>query len=117
MDRTTSFIALELPLLMLGAGVIGTIAWNRNGNAVSALGRAAPVVAKLGFVAAALALWLILTTTSVWLAFLYGFFACHLLLFWFGRLAAGLGLILMLLVVVSIPFVWGWALLRPTARQ
>jgi hypothetical protein len=117
MDSTTTFIILDLPLLMLGAGVLGTIAWNRNGTAVAALGRASPVGARLLVLAMALAAWFVLTVTSVWLAFLYGFFLCHLLLFWVGRLAAGAGLILLALLILSIPLNWGWLLLRPAIRR
>jgi hypothetical protein len=113
----SGFMVLDLPLLMLGAGVIGTVAWSRNGNAASALGRASPVGAKLVVAAAALALWVILTATSIWLAFLYGFLACHFLLWGLGRLAAGLGLIFVGVVIVSIPFIWGWALLKTTVRH
>jgi hypothetical protein len=112
-----SLMVLDLPLLMLGAGVIGAIAWNRNGNGVSMLGRASPVGAKLVVAVAALALWLLLTATSIWLAFIYGFLACHFLLWWLGRLAAGLGLVFVGIVILSIPFVWGWALLKTTVRH
>jgi len=117
MDGNTGFMIIEVPLLVLAAGVIGTIAWNRNGNAVSMMSRASPITSRLVVAAGALALWTVLTATSIWLAFLYGFLVCHVLLFWVGRLAAGMGLILLGVFIVAVPFIWGWALWRPTVRH
>jgi hypothetical protein len=117
MDRTTSFIVLELPLLLLSAGLVGTAAWHSNGTAATVLGKASPVATRLLATAGLLALWVVLTITSVWLALLYGMFVCHMLLFWLGRLAAGAALTLLGLVVVAIPFAWGWALFRPGVRH
>lgn len=117
MNNTMGFMVLELPLLMLGAGVIGAIAWNRNGNSVSVLSRATTAGNRMIVAASALAAWLLLTAISIWLAFLYGLLACHLLLFWLGRLAAGTGFIFLGGVIVSIPFIWGWAILKPTVRH
>ena len=117
MDGTSRVFLVDLPLLMLGVGVIGAIAWNRNGATVSSLNNGRSAGVRLAGIAAVVGLWLLLTAVSVWVVFLGGFVVCHLLLFWLGRAAAGAGLILLGGLLVSIPFVWVWALWKPAMRR
>lgn len=117
MNGMSHVILVELPLLMLGMGVIGVIAWNRNGGVMSILSKGTPAAVKLAGIAVLIGLWLLLTAASIWSAFLGGFVVSHLLLFWLGRAAAGVGLILLGALLVSIPFFWGWAILRPAVRR
>ncbi len=117
MDGTSHVFLIDLPLLTLVLGVIGAIAWNRSGNVLPRLGRDGPVAARVARIAALASLWLLLTVASLWSVFLGGFVVCYLLLFWFGRAGAGTGLILLGALLVSIPFFWGWVVLRPAMRR
>jgi hypothetical protein len=112
MDGTTYIILVDLPLLAFALGVIGAIAWNRNGGAVSILGRGSPLDMRLVGIAAMFGLWLMLSLASICLAFFGGLVVFYLLLFWLGHAAAWIGVVLILTFLVSIPFFWGWALLR-----
>jgi len=38
------------------------------------------------------------------------------LLFWFGSAAAGIALLALGLTLVSVPFLWAWAIFRPAVR-
>ncbi len=117
MNGMSDVILVDLPLLMLGMGVIGAIAWNRNGGVTSILSKSSPAAVKFAGIAALIGLWLLLTAASIWSAFLGGSVVCYLLLFWLGRAAAAAGLILLWALLVSIPFFWGWAVLRPVVRR
>jgi len=117
MNGMSQVILIDLPLLMLGMGVIGAIAWNRNGSVTSVLSKGSPAGVKLAGIAALIGLWVLLTAASIWAAFLGGSVVCYLLLFWLGRAAAVVGLILLWALLVSIPFFWGWAVLRPVVRR
>ncbi len=116
MDATTYVILVDLPLLMLGLGVICVIAWNRSGG-VSVMGEGSPLGMRLTGMATMLGLWLLLTVASLCLAFGGGVVVFYLLLFWLGHAAAGVGAILLVALLACIPFLWGWVLLRPAERQ
>ena len=117
MDSTIYVILVDLPLLIFGLGVIFAIAWNRNGGAVSVIGKGSPLNMRLAGIAAMFGLWLMLTVASIWLAFCVGIVAFLVLLFWVGRAAAAVGAILLGAGLVSIPFLWGWALFRSGAQR
>ncbi|MDO8615003.1 MAG: hypothetical protein Q7T33_04620 [Dehalococcoidia bacterium] len=112
MDGTICVFLVDLPLLTLVLAVIGVIAWNRNGGAMSVLGRGIPMDMKFVGIAAMVVLWLLLSVASMCLAFLGGLVVFYVLLFWLGHVAASIGAVLILTFLASIPFFWGWALLR-----
>lgn len=111
MDAATYVILVDLPLLIVGAGVIFAIAWNRNDIAV--LGRHGSVNSRLLGMSAMLGVWLLLTIASLGIGFLGGILVFYVTLFWLGRAAAWAAATLVLALLASIPFLWGWALLRP----
>ncbi|HEU4760067.1 MAG TPA: hypothetical protein VFT91_08830 [Dehalococcoidia bacterium] len=114
MNATDGMLLVQLPVMMVVASVVTMVALRRNGGTLPLLtvnGSMRPR-ARIAGMAALAGLWLALTVVTMWCAFLGGFVAVHLLLFWVGRAAAALGLIVLAVVLVSIPFVWGWAILR-----
>lgn len=117
MDGTTYIILVDLPLLALALATICAIAWNRNGGAVSILGKSNPLDVKILGIASMFGLWLLLSVVSIFLTFAVGLVAFYVLLFWVGRLAAGTGAILLTALLVSIPYLWGRALLKSGARR
>lgn len=117
MDALTYVVFVVLPLLMLGLGVIYTIAWNRTGTAADMVGKGSPLATRLVGMGTVFGLWLTLTAASVCLVFLGGLTVLYILLFWVGRAAAGVGIILLLALLLSIPLFWGWALSRPSALR
>ena len=112
MDSSTYVILIDLPLLALVIGVVGAVVWNRNGGSTAILGRDSSIDTRLIGVAAMFALWLLVSLASIWLAFLGGLMLFYALLFWLGQAAAWVGAITILTFLVSIPFLWGWALLK-----
>ncbi len=117
MDTTTYVLLVDLPLLVLGLGVISAIAWNRNGGTAAILGRGSSLDARLAGMATLFGLWLLLTLSSLCLTFAGGLVVFCLLLFWLGHGAAAVGAFLVVAALACIPFIWGWALLRPVARR
>ncbi len=117
MDTTTYIMVVNLPLLMLGLGVISIIAWNRNGGTAVIRGKDSSLDVRLVGMATMFGLWLLLTVSSLCLAFFGGLVVFCLLLFWVGEDTAAVGAILLVALLASIPFLWGWALLRPAARR
>lgn len=117
MDTTTYVLLVDMPLLMLGLGVIATIAWNRNGGIASIVGKGNPTDMRLVGIATLFGLWLLLTVSSLCLAFGGGLVVFCILLFWVGSHAAAALAVLLAVFLACIPFLWGWALLRPVARH
>ena len=112
MGTTTYVLLVNVPLLMLGAGVTAAIAWHRNGGAGYILGKGSPIDVRLVGMATMFGMWLLLTVSSLCLAFVSGLVVVSLLLLWLGGHAAAVGAILLVASLACIPFLWGWALLR-----
>ena len=112
MDVTTYVLLVDLPLLMLGLGVICAIAWNRSGGAVSIVGKDSPLGMRLSGMATMFGLWLLLTVASLCLAFGAGLVVFCVLLFWLGGHTAAAWAMLLVVLLACIPFLWGWALSR-----
>jgi hypothetical protein len=117
MDTTTYVLLVDMPLLMLGLGLIAIVAWNRSGGIASILGKGSTSDMRLVGMATMFGLWLLLTVSSLCLAFGGGLVVFCLLLFWVGGSAAAAAAILLAAFLACIPFLWGWALLRPAARH
>ncbi len=112
MDTSTYVIMVDLPLLILGLGVVFAVVWNKNG--VGVLGRHSHHFnTRVLGMSAMLGVWLLLTIASLGLGFLGGMLLLYLVLFSLGRAAAWIATVLILAFLASIPFLWGWALLRP----
>lgn len=113
MDKTTDLM-VTLPFLLAGEALIAFLVWRLSGGRLRT-----PLVViprsghqRLTALAAVASVWLVLTATTIWCAFLVGFVAVHLLLFWLGAAAAWLGVIIVGGLLLATPFAWGWLAIR-----
>ena len=113
MDKTTDLI-VTLPFLLAGEAFIAFLVWRLSGGRLQA-----PLVViprgghpRLAALTGVALVWLVVTATTIWCAFLVGFVAVHLLLFWLGAAAAWLGVIILGGLLLATPFAWGWLALR-----
>jgi hypothetical protein len=117
MNTTAYILLVNVPLLILGSVAIAAVVWNRNGGTAAILGKGSPLDVRLFGMATGFALWLLLTVSTECLAFVSGLLVFSLLLYWLGEYVASAGAMLLVAVLVCIPFLWGWALLRQVVRH
>jgi hypothetical protein len=60
--------------------------------------------------------WFVCTAATMWCAFLVSFMLVHGLLFTLGTSAAFAGLVGSAVLLVAIPFAWGWQIRRHLRR-
>jgi len=119
MDGINGALLFQLPVFFVAVGIVALYAWYRHGAALPPRARAlrdGRRRLRLPWAAALIGVWFLLTLVSAWIVFLIGGFLSHVLLFWFGSAAAGIGLLALGLTLVSVPFLWAWAIFRPAAR-
>ena len=119
MDGINGALLFQIPVFFIAVGIVAVYAWYRSGAALPPQARAlrdGRRRLRLPWAAALIGVWFLLTTVSAWIVFLTGGFVCHVLLFWFGSVAAVLGLLALGLTLVSLPFLWGWAIFRQAVR-
>ena len=118
MEGTERLLMIEAPIVVIVAVLATFVALRRNGGGLWNLAGAGPGarLRRIPLVLALVGVWVLVTGVSMWCAFLGGLVGCYLLLFWFGRVGAWLGLIAMVGLLVSLPFVWGWAILTSARR-
>ncbi len=92
-DIAQAFLVI-LPFLLVGEAVIAAVIWGAAGGKGGAWAR--------------LAVWLGLTTLTVWFGSAVAFVAVHALLFFVGPTAAILGLVATTIFMLTMPI--GWAL-------
>ena len=119
MDGINGALLFQIPVFFIAVGIVALYAWYRSGAALPPQARAlrdGRRRLRLPWAAALIGVWFLLTTVSAWIVFLIGGFVSHVLLFWLGSAAAAMGLIALGLTLVSVPFLWAWAIFRPAVR-
>jgi hypothetical protein len=116
MNEMSYVMLFNLPALILGLGVVCAVAWRQNGGRLSALGHHGSLGLRILGVTTMFGLWLVLTLSSLLLAFGAGLVVFTILLFWLGGHVAAVSAVLIVSFLASIPFLWGWALMRPEAQ-
>jgi len=119
MDGMNGALLFQIPVFFIAVGIVAVYAWYRHGAALPPRARALRNGGRhlrLPWATALIGVWFLLTTVSAWIVFLIGGFLSYVLLFWFGSAAAAIGLLALGLTLVSVPFVWAWAIFRPAVR-
>ena len=119
MDGINGALLFQIPVFFTAVGIVALYAWYRSGAALPPQARAlrnGRRRLRLPWAAALIGVWFLLSVVSAWIVFLIGGFVSHVLLFWFGSAAAGIALLALGLTLLSVPFLWAWAIFRPAVR-
>jgi hypothetical protein len=119
MDGLDGALFFQLPVFLVAAAVVAVTAWYHNGAALPQQSRATGsgrLRLRLPWATALIGVWFLLTVLSAWTIFLVGSVVCHVLLFLVGPAAAAIGIVALGLTLISLPFLWGWAIFTPAFR-
>ena len=119
MDGLNGALFFQVPVFLVAAGVVALAVWYHSGAGLPQRLRApgdGRLRMRLPWAAGLIGVWFVLTVVSGWTVFLIGGLLCHVLLFWVGPAAAAVGLVALALSLISLPFLWGWAIFTPALR-